>query len=90
MIHFTLCLIFIRVCPKEDPPFEIRQITRTIYYICCSVHTFIKIFIENSCHIKYISSYSGHWALNRSQSFPPILNEFFFFQNSGTRLSVIN
>ena len=54
VIHFTLCLIFIRVCPKEDPPFEIREITRIIYFICCSVYTFINIFIEHSGYINNI------------------------------------
>ena len=51
IIHFTLCLIFIRVCPIEDPPFETREITRIIYFICCSVYTLINIFIENSGYI---------------------------------------
>ena len=55
-ICFTLCFIFLRVCPKDDPPFEIRRITRIIYYICCSVYTFINILIEHSGCIKNISS----------------------------------
>ena len=74
-ICFTLCFIFLRVCPKDDPPFEIRRITRIIYYICCSVYTFINILIEHSGCIKNISSYicvyiyiyiranSEHWGL---------------------------
>ena len=33
IINFTLCLIFLKVCSKDDPPFQIRQITRIIYYI---------------------------------------------------------
>ena len=32
-IHFILVLIFTRACPKEDPPVEIRQITRISIYI---------------------------------------------------------
>ena len=48
IIHFTLCLIFLRVCPKDDPPFEIIQITRIVCYICCSAYKFIKKFIELS------------------------------------------
>ena len=32
-IHFTLCLIFISVWPKEDLFFKITKITQNIYYI---------------------------------------------------------
>ena len=38
IINFTLCLIFLKVCSKDDPPFQIRQITRIIYYICSSLN----------------------------------------------------
>ena len=38
IINFTLCLIFLKVCSKDDPPFQIRQITRIIYYICSSLY----------------------------------------------------
>ena len=38
IINFTLCLIFSKVCSKDDPPFQIRQIKRIIYYICCSLY----------------------------------------------------
>ena len=38
IINFTLCLIFLKVCSKDDSPFQIRQITRIIYYICSSLY----------------------------------------------------
>ena len=46
IINFALCLVFSRVCPKDDPPLEIRPITRIIYYICCCLYI-INIFIEH-------------------------------------------
>ena len=52
ILNFSLGLIFLRVCLKDDPIFETRQITRTIYYICCCVYTFINMFIEHSGYIK--------------------------------------
>ena len=56
-IHFTLCFLFIKVCPiwpKEDPAFQIRQITRIINNNKVNINILYIFFIYI---ITYIISY---------------------------------
>ena len=62
-IHFTLCLIFISVWPKEDLFFKITKITQNIYYIytlyiCVCVYIYVYIYVLYiSIYIIYIYVY---------------------------------